>query len=56
MLFARIARHVSKAQAAALKIPEMPLSDLDSLKELNTPAAKVYNWKIISDAFNLLDI
>lgn len=56
ILFARIARHLSKAQATALKQPEIPLSDLDLLKELSAPAARVYNWKILSDCFALLDI
>ena len=47
IMFAKIIRFASKIIAKSQRRPESPLPNLDTLKELQSPSAKLYNWNII---------
>ncbi|KAL4496244.1 hypothetical protein ABPG72_012981 [Tetrahymena utriculariae] len=55
-MFAKFIRQIAKIQAQAQKRPEQPFPDLDSLKEINSPAARLYNWNILQECFRRLQI
>ncbi|KAL4446642.1 hypothetical protein ABPG74_005580 [Tetrahymena malaccensis] len=55
-MFAKIIKQIAKIQAQAQKRPEQPFPDLDSLKEMNSPAARLYNWNVLQECFRRLQI
>lgn len=56
-LFAKIVKKLQKQKAESEGRLETPFPALDSLKEqINTPAARVYNWGILSESFKQLGI
>jgi len=46
-MFGRVLRALARLHAASVKRNEAPLPELDALKELNTPSARLYNWNIL---------
>ena len=47
---------MEKLIAKSQRRPETPLPGLDSLKELYTPAARIYNWNILTEAFKKFNV
>ena len=52
-MFTKIIKHIAKLDSKKL---ETPFPELDSLKEINTPSARLYNWNILSECFKKLNI
>ena len=55
-IFAKIAKHINSIFSINNQRPETPLPNIDSLKEIFSPAAKIYNWNILSLIFQKLNI
>lgn len=55
-MFAKILKTLSKLYSQSLKRPEPPFPEIDSLKEVNTPAARLYNWTILQECYKRLNI
>jgi hypothetical protein len=46
---------MAKIIAQSQNRPATPLN-LDNLKELNSPAAKIYNWNLLTQAFRKFNV
>jgi len=55
-MFGRVLRALAKLHAASVKRNEAPLPELDALKELNTPSARLYNWNILAESFKKIGV
>ncbi len=55
IIFAKIAKYMAKLIATSQHRPATPLN-VDTLKELSSPAAKIYNWNILSQAFRKFNV
>lgn len=56
VLFAKLIKYLSKVYASFEKSAEVPFPNLDTLKEISTPSAKLYNWNIIVECLKNFNI
>lgn len=56
LVFGKIIKKLSQIQSLATRKPDIAFPTLDTLKDTNSPASRIFNWNILIDCFKKLNI